>query len=117
NPMDAAEAADLFRQFMGGGGPVDMDEVFTPRARGGRKRRSASPRDVESEVAIPFLTAANGGTVALQMDGRELDVKIPSGVEDGQVLRVHGQAPGGGDLLLKLRVQPHSHFRREGKNV
>jgi DnaJ-class molecular chaperone len=68
-------------------------------------------------VSVPFTTAALGGEVTLGVDGREIGVKVPAGIEDGQKLRLGGQAPGGGDLLLTVRVQPHPYFRREGKNV
>jgi DnaJ-class molecular chaperone len=116
--MDPGEAADLFRQFFGGSGPVDMEGVFGSRGRSGqRRRRNEAPQEIESEVAIPFLVAANGGSVSLHIDGRELSVKIPPGVDDGQALRLQGQAPGGGDLRLKLRIQEHPYFRREGRNI
>jgi DnaJ-class molecular chaperone len=118
--VDPAEAQDLFNQIFGGrGGPVDMEDIFGgPRPRGGRSnRRSAPPREVETEVTIPFVTAALGSSITLQLDGRELSVKIPAGVEEGQVLRLQGQGPGGGDLLLKLHIQPHQYFRREGKDL
>src|SRR5207244_2176269 len=52
----------------------------------------------------------------LMVGDRVLGVKVPAGAEDGQTLRVAGQAPGGGDLRVKLRVQPHPYFRREGKH-
>jgi DnaJ-class molecular chaperone len=68
-------------------------------------------------VTIPFVTAALGGSVTLQVDGRELSVKIPAGVSDGQSLRLQGQGPGGGNLRLKLRIQAHPYFRREGNNI
>jgi DnaJ-class molecular chaperone len=68
-------------------------------------------------VTIPFVTAALGGSVTLQVEGRELSVKIPAGVSDGQSLRLQGQGPGGGNLRLKLRIQPHPYFRREGNNL
>jgi len=74
-------------------------------------------QEVESEVAIPFQVAVQGGSVNVQVNGRELAVKIPAGVEDGQSLRLQGQAPGGGNLRLVLRVQPHPYFRREGDNI
>src|SRR6266478_6219312 len=112
--VDPGEAADIFRQFFGGGaggfGDVgDIEELMGRRGRGrSRGRRAAS--EVESEVAIPFATAALGGTINIQVDGRELSVKIPAGVTDGQ-------APGGGNLKLVLRIQPHPYFRREGNNV
>jgi DnaJ-class molecular chaperone len=119
--MDPNEAADLFRQFFGGGGggaPFDMEETLGRQARGGRGRRARpQPQEVESDVTIPFMTAAMGGTVGLQIDDRELSVKVPPGVEEGQVLRLQGQGPGGGNLRLRLHIEPHAHFRREGKNI
>ena len=119
--MDPSEAADIFRQFFGGGGgggPVDMESIFGQRgARGGRGSRQPPAQEVEAEVTIPFETAALGGTVNIHVDDRELSVKIPPGVEDGQVLRLQGQAPGGGNLRLRIRIQPHPYFRREGKNI
>ena len=121
--VDPGEAADIFRQFFGGGaggfGDVgDIEELMGRRGRGrSRGRRAAPAPEVESEVAIPFVTAALGGTINIQVDGRELSVKIPAGVTDGQALRLQGQAPGGGNLKLVLRIQPHPYFRREGNNV
>jgi DnaJ-class molecular chaperone len=117
--MDPAQAADLFRQFFGGG-QADAESMFgtAGKARAGtRRRRPVEPQEVESEVSIPFLVAATGGSINLQIDGRELTVKIPPGVEDSQALRLQGQAPGGGDLRLKLRIQEHPYFRREGRNI
>jgi DnaJ-class molecular chaperone len=117
--MDPAEAEELLRQMFGGGAPFDMQGMFGQRPRGGGRRgqRRAPPQEIETGVTIPFLTAANGGTVTLQLDGRELAVKIPPGVEEGQALRLQGQAPGGGDLRVRLHIQPHAYFRREGKDV
>src|SRR5262249_5382610 len=71
----------------------------------------------EGEVAIRCEMAASGGRVNLQLDGRELAVKVPAGVDEGQSLRLAGQAPGGGDLRIKLHIQPHRLFHREGKDV
>lgn len=112
---------EMLRGFAGGGGAAgfeDLGEILGRRSRGGRRRASPPPApEVETEVTIPFLTAANGGAVTLQVDGRQLEVKIPAGVEDGKTLRLQGQAPGGGNLLVKLRIQPHPYFRREGKDI
>jgi DnaJ-class molecular chaperone len=116
--VDLGDLQDLFRQFTGGG-QADLGDAFGRRGRraGGRSRAPEPAREVESEVAVPFLTAAQGGSLTIQVDGRELAVKIPAGVEEGKTLRLHGQAPGGGDLLLKLRIQPHPYFRREGNDL
>ena len=50
-------------------------------------------------------------------------MKIPSGVSDGQRIRLAGQgAPGGGggpagDLFLRVRVRPHPVFQRDGDDL
>jgi len=50
-------------------------------------------------------------------------LKIPAGVEDDKVLRVTGRGgPGGGggangDLLLRVQVQPHPFYTRQGEDL
>ncbi|HEY1860623.1 MAG TPA: J domain-containing protein [Gemmataceae bacterium] len=116
--VDAAEAADIFRRFFGGNAG-DMSDLFSgaPRGGGRRSRRAPPPEEVESEVTIPFQTAVLGGTVALQVDGRAIDVKVPTGIAEGQVLRLQGQAPNGGNLRLKVHIAPHPYFRRDGNDL
>lgn len=114
--IDPSQAADLFRQVFGGGG--DAGDIFGRATRGARGNRRAAPaQEVESEVTVPFLTAAQGGSVTLQIDNRELAVKIPAGIDEGQSLRLQRQAPGGGDLKLKIHIQPHPYFQREENNI
>jgi molecular chaperone DnaJ len=54
---------------------------------------------------------------------RRLSVNIPSGIGDGAQLRLKGQGhPGSaggpaGDLILRVRVEPHRFFERRGKDV
>jgi DnaJ-class molecular chaperone len=119
--VDPEQAAELFSQLFGGrggtGGAEGMEGLFGGRARGGRSRRAPPAADVEAEVTVPFLTAALGGSVDLSVDGHVLGVKVPAGVEDGKTLRLGGQAPGGGNLLLRLHVEPHPYFLREGNDV
>jgi DnaJ-class molecular chaperone len=119
--VDPSAFADILRGF-----GVDVGDVGaagggfgpSPRARtGGRGRRAAAPEPVTAEVTIPFLTAAHGGTVSLQVNDHSIDVKIPAGVKEGQTLRLQGQGGRGADLLLKLHVQPHEYFRREDNDI
>jgi DnaJ-class molecular chaperone len=110
---------DILRQFGGGmgsgGGGGEAPDFFGRTRR--RNRRAAPLKEAEADLAIPFLKAALGGSVSVQVDGRELTVKVPAGVEDGKKLRLGGQAPGGGDLIVKLHIEPHPYFRREGNHV
>lgn len=54
---------------------------------------------------------------------REVKVRIPAGVSDGQTIRLKGRgAPGrgggsAGDLLVEIAVQPHERFGRSGNNL
>ena len=111
------DPTELFRQFFGGGGG-GVEETLGRGTRNRRGRRAQAPvEEVQSDVEIPFVTAALGGTVNLNVNGKELSVKIPTGVEEGQALRLKGQGPGGSNLRLILRIQPHPYFKREGKNI
>lgn len=127
--MDPEAAQEIFSRIFGegGGGGVRFEDLFGggmggagPRAgrgRGGRSRRSAPAENLEAEASVPFMTAAQGGTITLRVDDRQIEVKVPAGIEDGKKLRVAGQGPGGGDITVKVNVQPHPYFRREGKDV
>lgn len=61
--------------------------------------------------------------VGTQRKTSKVNVKIPAGVDDGQILRLAGRGEAGykggppGDLLISIRVRPHEFFRREGQNV
>jgi curved DNA-binding protein len=112
------DLAGIFSQFggAGGGGGGEFTDVFGQRGRSRGRKAKAAP-EATADVTIPFLTAARGGTVGVGIDGRELEIKVPAGVEDGRKMRLGGQAPGGGDLILTVHVSPHPYFQREGKNV
>ncbi len=120
--MDPAQAEEILRQMFGGGGGFggpgmdDLADILGQRRRGGRGRRTApSAEETETPISIPFLTAALGGSIDLRINDQEGAVKIPAGVEEGQVMRV--PAPGGRSVRIKLHIEPHPFFRREGKNV
>ena len=54
---------------------------------------------------------------------KQLNVRIPAGVSDGEVIRLKGQgSPGSGqapagDLYLRIRLVPHPLFDVEGNNL
>jgi DnaJ-class molecular chaperone len=113
---EAADISDLFEGLFrrGGGGPF-----------GGFGRRSAPPQkgaDVAYRLEVPFEDAArlSGQRVTLG-SGKTLDIKLPTGVEDGAKIRLAGQGqqgPGGnGDALVTIVIKPHRFFRREGDNI
>ena len=54
---------------------------------------------------------------------REVKVRIPAGVTDGQRIKLKGRGSAGrnggpaGDLYVEVHVQPHSLFGRDGNNL
>src|SRR5439155_9316920 len=107
------EGAGPFGDFFGGGGRAGSRQ----RPERGHTRRPRPAEAVEAEMTVPFETAAGGGTVTLTIDGRQIDLKVPAGIEDGKTMRLAGQGPGGADVLLKVHVPPHPHYRREGNDL
>jgi DnaJ-class molecular chaperone len=90
-------------------------------ARGGFNMRGM---DYRYNLEIEFLEAANGlKKRVLLPEGETLDINVPSGVVQGQVLRLKGKGgPGAGrgqagDALIELRIKPHPYFDREGDDI
>lgn len=71
-------------------------------------------------VSNPCRKCSGAGVVRTR---ETLKVRIPAGVEDGMQITVRGEGhatkKGGinGDLLLLIQEEPHSVFKREGKDI
>lgn len=91
-----------------------------PGMRRGRPMKGA---DVEATLTITLEEVAQEAKKRLVLPtGREVDIVIPKGVLDGQVIRLRGLgqgAPGveSGDALLTIRIAPHERFTPEGSNL
>ena len=104
---------------------VDLNDIFGDilGGRGGRGFGGpAKGQDVRAKVEIDLEDAIQGGRKRIAFsDGRTIEVNIPKGAIDGQMLRLKGQgAPGRagpGDALIELVFRPHAIFRREGDNL
>ena len=98
-----------------------LSEIFGRQAGAGRRRRG---QDVRYHLDLSFLDAINGGKQSIVLpDGTTLDVNIPAGTRDGQILRLKGKgrpAPGdgpAGDALIEISVLPHPYFTRKGDDI
>ena len=107
--MSEEELGDILGSFFRSGGGEGM------RLRG---------QDHLYHLTVSFLEAVNGATRRITLpDGKDLAVRIPPGLNDGQVLRLAGQGGAGlnggppGDALVEIAVAPHPHFRREGDDI
>jgi len=129
---DAGAFSDFFRTLFGDDGGVSgtftPEDLFGRGATRGRARRAAAGHDLEHEVEISLPEAYKGVEQQLEIRDengktRRLTVKIPSGVRDGQRIRLAGQGGHGtnggpaGDLYLRVKVKPHPLYQRDGDDL
>jgi DnaJ-class molecular chaperone len=113
---DIGAFSDLFGDLFGERGGM--------RGAAGGRRFSMRGQDAQYRLDVDFLDAVNGTKTRITLpDGGTLDVTIPPGVTDGQVLRLKGKgAPGlgegePGDALIEIGIRPHPVFKREGNDI
>jgi DnaJ-class molecular chaperone len=122
-----------YRDFAGAGagGAYDSDAGFADFGGADdlfaellNRRRRVRGADLHFRLAIDFLDAVNGASRQVTLpDGGSLNVTIPAGIDDGQVLRLRGKGakpPGEGepgDALIEIAVDRHRYFTREGDDI
>ena len=122
-----SDAAGKYTGRGGGDSGFSAEDLFADLfgnlgGRRGNMRMRGS--DVHYTITVDFPEAALGAKKRVTLgDGRTLDIAIPPGTEDGQVLRLKGQgAPGAGsgpagDALIEVKVRPHAFFTRKGNDI
>ena len=108
-----------FNFDFGGGLDDILGNLFGFGAAGNRRPRKGA--DYQTAVTLTFEEAIFGTTKTVNVDGSDLKVKIPAGIDDGMSVRLRGKggpAPEGGtergDLYVRIRVKPHKSLTREG---
>lgn len=106
----------------------DLEE-FLAKAFAGRGQRSqgtfrARGQDLSYVLPVTFLDAANGATHTISLpEGKTLQVTVPEGADDRQMLRLKEQGMPGyggappGDAYVELHIQPHPFFRSKDDNI
>ena len=149
NPFRGAEGFDsgdfqFRRQSMGGDADYSdfFRQMFGDAARGQRGGPAGGPRaamrgeDQHASIKLDLTDSYRGSERMLTLHGqeitgegevrsqeRQLQVKIPAGVREGQMIRLAGQGGPGyqggpaGDLLLEVHFRADKRWRAEGKDV
>jgi DnaJ-class molecular chaperone len=113
----------------GGGGFEDiLRDAFGGGARRGGAGAAFEPEDfgvganVTAALTVSLPDAAHGVTQRLRLpSGKDVEVKIPAGIGNGQQIRLRGQGMAGqggaGDLLITVSIAPHPVFTLDGADI
>jgi curved DNA-binding protein len=122
---EAAEFSDFFAEIFG--------RMGRGQQRGGAH---AHGNDHHARILLDLEDAFSGATRQItlrapKLDGQgrltlqehTLEVRIPKGIREGQVIRLAGQGEPGlgdgkpGDLLLEVQFKPHARLRTDGRDL
>ncbi len=124
-----------FRSGGGGGFEDILNSMFANAGRGARGGAGrAAPFEFETggigldldltvAMSVTLEEAVNGTEKRVRLPtGKELNVKIPAGVINGQQIRLRGQGETAqghppGDLLITVNIAPHPFFKVDGSDL
>ena len=105
--------SDFFESMFGGGG-----------ASRGRGRTSGfRGQDFNAELQLDLKEVYETQKRVLTVNGKNIRLTIPAGVENGQVIKIGGKGAEGtnggphGDLLIKFNISNNTAFKRDGSNL
>jgi curved DNA-binding protein len=103
----------------------DFSDFFNSMYGGGKSRSQAKYRgqDFNAELELDLKAAYTTHKQNLTVNGKNIRITIPAGVENGQIIKIpnHG-GPGvnggpNGDLYITFIISNNSDFKREGNNL
>lgn len=105
------DIGDIFSQFFGGG-----------------MRRTPKGQNIQVDTTISFKESVFGVTKKISFykkrdsQKHEVEIHIPAGIEDRQILKVPGNGEpiengNPGDLLLIVHVEKHPHLQKNGYHL
>lgn len=103
----------------------DFFESMFGGASGGRRSREVKYRgqDFNAELHLDLKEAYTTHQKTLTVNGKNIRLTIPAGVENGQTIKIPGHGGVGmnggpnGDLYISFSIANHTKFRREGSNL
>jgi DnaJ-class molecular chaperone len=104
---------------------MDSEDAFAELLRrSAQAQANRRGHDLAYRLPIEFIESIAGANKRLTLpDGGTLDVAIPPGITEGQVLRLRGKgAPGTGkggfgDALIEVEIKPDRSFTRQGDDI
>ncbi|MEP6930948.1 MAG: J domain-containing protein [Flavobacterium sp.] len=92
-------------------------------SRGGRTQSKYRGQDFNAELQLDLASAYTSQKQNLAVNGKNIRITIPAGVENGQIIKIPGHGGPGvnggpnGDLYITFTIENNSDFKREGNNL
>ena len=112
-------------QQFSGDGDSDFSGFFESMFGGTGRSRQAKFRgqDYNAELKLSLSDALETQQQTLAVNGKNIRITIPAGIENGQVIKLNGYGAAGvnggpaGDLYITFSILPHPHFKRSGNDL
>ncbi|NHA03008.1 J domain-containing protein [Mucilaginibacter sp. HC2] len=105
-----------------GGG--DFSDFFKSMFGGGGSRQTKyRGKDLNAELQLSLLDIAETHKRTLTVNGKNIRITIPAGIENGQTIKITGHGGAGvnngpaGDLYIKFSISDDPRFKRDGRNL
>ncbi|MBK9421815.1 MAG: J domain-containing protein [Flavobacteriales bacterium] len=106
-----------------GGEEQDINDIFGSMFGGARGQARFRGHDLQAELRMELRDAAVTEKRTLTVNGKQIRLSIPAGVENGQTIRIKGHGGAGmnggpaGDLLITFNISDDPVFKRVGKDL
>lgn len=111
---DSDDFSDFFQSMFGGMGGASSGRRTHSRFRG---------QDFNAELQLSLEEASTTHKKTLTVNGRNIRITIPAGIENGQTIKIAGHGGAGvnggpaGDLYIKFLIAEDTRFKRDGKDL
>jgi curved DNA-binding protein len=97
--------------------------MFGQRSGGGRGQAKYRGQDYNAELHLTLKDAAETHKRTLTVNGKNIRITIPAGIENGQTIKITGHGGPGvnggpaGDLYITFSIADDPHFKRKGSDL
>jgi len=109
NPFEEGGFSDFFSSMFGGSG--------------GSRQAKYRGQDYNAELRLSLTDASKTHQQTLTVNGKNVRITIPAGVENGQVIKLKGYGAAGanggpaGDLFITFVIENDANFKRTGNDI
>jgi curved DNA-binding protein len=121
--QQARQRQQYGQQFGGSNDDGGFSDFFSSMFGGSRRATKQKGQDLNASLQVNLTAAFVTHHQTVTINGKNIKITIPAGIEDGQVIRLKGMGNeshnGGatGDLMLTFKINNDTFFKRTGSDL